>query len=123
MSDDLNMTPQTLTLDAVPPGRPDPPLAPSRPPRRQSGRKSGTPTPSRWTSPCSPRRSGRWWTTLLQKIDVTDSNVVLQYGAAAQKNIASFSENALNSVKTKDLGEVGEALSDLVVELKKLRPG
>ena len=52
-----------------------------------------------------------------QKIDVTDSNVVLQYGSAAQKNIASFSENALNSVKTKDLGEVGEALSNLVVEL------
>lgn len=53
-----------------------------------------------------------------QKIDITDSNLVLQYGAAAQKNIASFSENALNSVKTKDLGEVGEALSSLVVELK-----
>ena len=53
-----------------------------------------------------------------QKIDVTDSNVVLQYGAAAQKNIASFSENALNSVRTKDLGEVGQALSALVVELK-----
>jgi len=53
-----------------------------------------------------------------QKIDITDSNVVLQYGAAAQKNIAAFSENALNSVKTKDLGEVGEALSSLVVELK-----
>ena len=53
-----------------------------------------------------------------QKIDIKDSNVVLQYGAAAQKNIASFSENALNSVRTKDLGEVGEALSSLVVELK-----
>ena len=53
-----------------------------------------------------------------QKIDVTDSSVVLQYGAAAQKNIASFSENALNSVRTKDLGEVGEALASLVVELK-----
>ena len=53
-----------------------------------------------------------------QKIDVTDSNLVLQYGAAAQKNIAAFSENALNNVKTKDLGEVGEALSSLVVELK-----
>ena len=35
-----------------------------------------------------------------QKIDITDSNVVLQYGAAAQKNIASFSENTLNSVRT-----------------------
>lgn len=53
-----------------------------------------------------------------QKIDVTDSNVVLQYGAGAQKNIANFSESALNSVRTKDLGEVGEALSSLVVELK-----
>ena len=55
-----------------------------------------------------------------QKIDVTDTNQVMQYGAAAQKNIASFSENALNSVKTKDLGEVGKALSDLVGELKTL---
>ena len=53
-----------------------------------------------------------------QKIDITDSNVVLQYGAAAQKNIASFSENTLNSVRTKDLGEIGEALSNLVVQLK-----
>ena len=53
-----------------------------------------------------------------EKIDITDSTVVLQYGAAAQKNIASFSENALNNVRTKDLGEVGEALSSLVVELK-----
>ena len=53
-----------------------------------------------------------------KKIDVTDSNLVLQYGAAAQKNIAAFSESALNNVKTKDLGEVGEALSSLVVELK-----
>ena len=53
-----------------------------------------------------------------QKIDVTDSNLVLQYGAAAQKNIAGFSESTLNSVRTKDLGEIGQALSSLVVELK-----
>ena len=53
-----------------------------------------------------------------QKIDISYSTVVLQYGAAAQKNIAAFSENALSSVKTKDLGEVGDALSSLVVELK-----
>ncbi len=58
-----------------------------------------------------------------QKIDVTDSNLVLQYGAAAQKNIAAFSESALNNVKTKDLGEVGEALSSLVVELKNFGQG
>ena len=55
-----------------------------------------------------------------RKIDVTDTNQIMQYGSAAQKNVASFSENALNSVKTKDLGEVGKALSSLVVELKTL---
>ena len=53
-----------------------------------------------------------------QKIDITDSAVVLQYGAAAQKNIAGFSANALNNVRTKDLGQIGDALSGLVVELK-----
>ena len=53
-----------------------------------------------------------------KKIDIGDSNLVLQYGTAAQKNIASFSESALNSVRTKDLGEIGKSLSDLVVELK-----
>ena len=53
-----------------------------------------------------------------QKIDVTDSNLVLQYGAAAQKNIAAFSESALNNVRSKDLGEIGQDLSRLVVELK-----
>ena len=53
-----------------------------------------------------------------KKIDITDSTVVLQYGSGAQKNIAAFSENALNNVRTKDLGEIGEALSSLVVELK-----
>ena len=53
-----------------------------------------------------------------KKIDIGDSNLVLQYGAAAQKNIASFSENALSSVRTKDLGEIGKSLSELVVELK-----
>ncbi len=52
------------------------------------------------------------------KIDITDSNMVMQYGAAAQKNIANFSETALNSVKTSDLGEIGDDLAALVVELK-----
>ena len=40
-----------------------------------------------------------------QKIDITDSNIVLQYGSAAQKSVSSFSENALSKVRTKDLGE------------------
>ena len=53
-----------------------------------------------------------------KKIDITDSQMVLQYGAAAQKNVASFSEAALKNVRTKDLGDVGETLSSLVVELK-----
>ena len=53
-----------------------------------------------------------------KKIDITNSSIVLQYGAAAQKNIASFSENALASVKTKDLGAVGDDLAELVTELK-----
>ena len=52
------------------------------------------------------------------KIDIRDTNMILQYGAAAQKSVAGFSENALNSVRTKDLGTVGEELSRLVVELK-----
>ena len=53
-----------------------------------------------------------------QKIDLRDSNLILQYGAGAQKKIADFSENTLNSVKTKDLGEIGDMLSSMVTELK-----
>ena len=53
-----------------------------------------------------------------KKIDVRDTNQVLQYGAAAQKSVASFSESALANVRGKDMGEIGEDLSRLVVELK-----
>ena len=53
-----------------------------------------------------------------EKIDITDSGLVLQYGAGAQKNIADFSGTALKNVRTKDMGEVGEMLTDLVMELK-----
>ena len=53
-----------------------------------------------------------------EKIDIENSNLVLQYGADAQKKMSEFSEAALNNVKTKDLGEVGDMISDLVVELK-----
>lgn len=52
------------------------------------------------------------------KIDVTNSNMILQYGVGAQKKIADFSESALNNVKTKDLGEIGGMLSNVVLELK-----
>ena len=53
-----------------------------------------------------------------QQIDLTNSTMILQYGSAAQKKLSDFSESALESVRTKDLGEVGEMITDLVVELK-----
>ena len=53
-----------------------------------------------------------------EKIDITNSTLVLQYGSAAQKKIASFSDTALDKVRTKDLGEIGNEISSLVVELK-----
>ena len=54
----------------------------------------------------------------VKQIDIKDSNVVLQYGSGAQKKMAAFSEKAIENVKTKDMGEVGKLLSDVVVELK-----
>ncbi len=53
-----------------------------------------------------------------KQIDITDTNQILSYGAAAQKNIADFSAETLGKVRTKDMGEVGEMLAGLVVELK-----
>ena len=53
-----------------------------------------------------------------EKIDIQNSNVVLNYGASAQKKIADFSDSALEGVKTKDLGEVGGMITNLVTELK-----
>ncbi len=54
----------------------------------------------------------------MSQIDIKDSQLVLQYGAAAQKNVADFSEGALASVKTKDMGEIGSMLTGVVTELK-----
>ena len=53
-----------------------------------------------------------------QKIDLHNSQAILQYGAGTQKKMADFSENALKNVRTKDMGEVGDMLSGLVVKLK-----
>lgn len=53
-----------------------------------------------------------------KQIDITQTNAILQYGAAAQNKVADFSENALNKVKSKETGDVGEILSSLVNELK-----
>ncbi len=52
------------------------------------------------------------------KIDITNSQQVLQYGSASQKKIGDFSEAALSKVSTKDLGEVGDMITDLIGELK-----
>lgn len=57
-------------------------------------------------------------TEFSKKIDILNTEQVLNYGSNAQKNISEFSDSALSAVRTKDLGEVGDMLSDLVVELK-----
>ena len=54
----------------------------------------------------------------VKQIDIKDSNIVLQYGSGAQKKMAAFSEKAIENVKTKDMGEVGKLLTDVVMELK-----
>ena len=54
----------------------------------------------------------------VDKIDISNSNSILQYGVGAQKKISDFSQAALNDVKTKDLGEIGDILSSVVSELK-----
>lgn len=58
-----------------------------------------------------------------KQIDVANSEMILHYGAAAQTKMANFSETTLNSVKTKDLGEVGKLMTDLVGELKSIDEG
>lgn len=56
----------------------------------------------------------------VQQIDLTNTNAVLRYGAGVQKKMADFSETALENVRSKDLGEVGDMLSNVVVELKSI---
>lgn len=53
-------------------------------------------------------------------IDLNNSQAILQYGAGPQKKIADFSETALNNVRTKDMGEIGQLLTDVVTELRSL---
>jgi len=57
-------------------------------------------------------------TDFSEKIDLKDSGIILQYGASAQKKIAAFSDSALEGVRTKDLGQIGDMITDLVSELK-----
>ena len=53
-----------------------------------------------------------------KKIDISQTNAILQYGSSAQNKVAAFSETALNNVRTKDIDDVGETLSALVAQLK-----
>ena len=54
----------------------------------------------------------------ISKVDVNDTAVILSYGASAQQEIAKFSDDVLQNVRTKNTGDVGELLTDLVVEIK-----
>lgn len=57
-----------------------------------------------------------------KKIDITDHNAIMLYGASVQKNVSEFSEKSLQQIRTKDLGEVGETLASLVKELHSFNP-
>ncbi len=68
-------------------------------------------------TPLSPEEQ-RMVDEFASKIELNNSNIIIQYGSGAQKKIADFSESALNNVRTKDLGEVGTLLTGVVTELK-----
>lgn len=59
-------------------------------------------------------------TEFSEKIDILNTEQIMNYGSAAQKNISEFSDAALNSIRAKDMGEVGDMLTDLVVQLQGL---
>ena len=111
---ELTLTPDTAAAEAVPELTltPDAPAAPA-----QEAAKPEV-TPVQMDENLLSDAEKQAVEAFSKKIDLTDSQMILQYGAAAQMNVAGFSENALNSVRTKDLGEVGKSLSELVVELK-----
>ena len=54
----------------------------------------------------------------ISKVDVNDTGIILSYGASAQQEIAKFSDDVLQNVRTKNTGDVGDLLTDLVVEIK-----
>ena len=100
---------------AAPPKGPAPPAARQRP-------QDGVPDTDLDEAKLTPAQR-KAVEAFAKTIDITDSNVVLQYGAAAQKNVSEFSENTLQQIRTKDLGEIGDTLSDLVRQLQDFDPG
>ena len=53
-----------------------------------------------------------------EKIDISDTNIIMSYGSTAQNKISDFSDKTLENMKTKDLGQIGNMIADLVTELK-----
>ena len=113
--DENNMSPE-LTLDAVPTLTLDPAADEAAAAAAAEEEKKVEPVMIEETR-LTPEEQ-KMVDEFAEKIDVTNSQLVLQYGAATQKKIGDFSETALGKVRTKDLGETGEMIASLVTELK-----
>ena len=113
---DLNVpAAPSLTLDAAP-AAPTLTLAPAADEKVIAESKKATPVQVEDT-PLSPEEQ-KMVNDFAEKIDITNSQMVLQYGAASQKKLSDFSETALSRVKTKDMGETGELITNLISELQ-----
>ena len=113
---DLNVPPApSLTLDAAP-AAPTLTLDPAADEKVIAESKKATPVQVEDT-PLSPEEQ-KMVNDFAEKIDITNSQMVLQYGAASQKKLSDFSETALSRVKTKDMGETGELITNLISELQ-----
>ena len=123
MMPELTLEPETAAAAAAVPELTLDPAAPSTPAAPEAAPEKTAAEPVAMDDRLLSEEEKQAVEAFAKKIDITDSNQVLQYGAAAQKNVAGFSENALSNVRSKDLGEVGQALSELVVELKQFGQG
>ncbi len=113
---DLNVPAEpSLTLDAAP-AAPTLTLDPAADEKVIAESKKATPVQVEDT-PLSPEEQ-KMVNDFAEKIDITNSQMVLQYGAASQKKLSDFSETALSRVKTKDMGETGELITSLISELQ-----
>ncbi len=113
---DLNVpAAPSLTLDADP-AAPTLTLDPAADEKVIAESKKATPVQVEDT-PLSPEER-KMVNDFAEKIDITNSQMVLQYGAASQKKLSDFSETALSRVKTKDMGETGELITSLISELQ-----
>ena len=113
---DLNVpAAPSLTLDAAP-AAPTLTLDPAADEKVIAESKIATPVQVEDT-PLSPEEQ-KMVNDFAEKIDITNSQMVLQYGAASQKKLSDFSETALSRVKTKDMGETGELITNLISELQ-----